>query len=78
MNKVAQYLQQHVNGEIITHGENGFLASGDKEWREALEVLLSNPQKTEELGRKGRDTVESKYSLEHWGVRWLSTLFGKS
>ena len=53
-----------VNGEIVEHGVNGFLADTEADWLTALSELRSQPQLCEELGRSGRRKVESTYALE--------------
>jgi glycosyltransferase involved in cell wall biosynthesis len=53
-----------VNCEIIQHGENGFLASSEKEWAEALDVLIRNPELRSKMGSAGRAKVEAHYSLK--------------
>jgi glycosyltransferase involved in cell wall biosynthesis len=62
-----------VNGEIVEHGVNGFLADTEAEWLAALSELRSQPQLCEELGRAGRRKVESTYSLEVTAP-WLAEL----
>lgn len=51
-----------VNRQIITHGENGLLASTEDEWEQALGRLLADVSLRRELGRAGRATVEQAYS----------------
>lgn len=58
-----------VNRDIITHGENGFLASTEQEWYDSLERLCRQPDVRMKLGRAGRRTVEERYSLAVWGPR---------
>lgn len=58
-----------VNAEIVEHGVNGFLASTDQEWREALSTLLADPELRRRLGAAGRKKVEEHYSLQVWGPR---------
>ncbi|MGA9583475.1 MAG: glycosyltransferase family 4 protein [Allosphingosinicella sp.] len=52
-----------VNSEIVTHGENGFLASTEEEWAEALRRLLSDAGLRRRMGEAGRRRVEQRYSL---------------
>ncbi|MEW6469923.1 MAG: glycosyltransferase family 4 protein [Bacteroidota bacterium] len=64
-----------VNAEIISDGENGFLARENREWVEKLSRLIESKELRERLGQKGRRTVEERYSvssqkqiyLEHFG-----------
>ena len=58
-----------VNTEIVEHGVNGFLASSDAEWVEALRTLLQNPTLRTQMGEAGRRKVERDYSLQVWGPR---------
>lgn len=58
-----------VNLEIVRHGVNGFLASSQAEWAEALRVLLHDPGLRARMGQEGRRTVERNYSLQVWGPR---------
>lgn len=63
-----------VNAEIVEHGVNGFLASTDAEWREALETLLHDAKLRERMGAAGRRKVERQYSLQVWGPRVAAML----
>jgi len=58
-----------VNSEIVEHGVNGFLASNEVEWREALDALLTDPELRARMGAAGRKKVEAQYSLQVWGPR---------
>lgn len=61
-----------VNSEIVTHGENGFLASTEAEWTEALGRLLSDPDLRRRMGEAGRRRVEERYSLQVQQPRLLA------
>lgn len=63
-----------VNAEIVEHGVNGFLATTDVEWREALTILLRDPALRHRMGQEGRRKVERAYSLHVWGPRVVSLL----
>jgi len=58
-----------VNSQIVEHGVNGFLASSDREWREALETLLKNPDLRRRMGEAGRRKVEREYSIQIYGPK---------
>lgn len=58
-----------VNTEIVEHGVNGFLASTEAEWTEALQTLLSDPALRARMGEEGRRKIERDYSLQVWGPR---------
>jgi glycosyltransferase involved in cell wall biosynthesis len=50
-----------VNRSIIRNGENGFLASSEDEWTEALRKLLLDAQLRKKLGQSGRDDALKYY-----------------
>ncbi|HYE29643.1 MAG TPA: glycosyltransferase family 4 protein [Allosphingosinicella sp.] len=52
-----------VNSEIISPGGNGFLATGEEEWRAALLKLIEDPDLRSAFGAVGRRRVEDHYSL---------------
>jgi glycosyltransferase involved in cell wall biosynthesis len=58
-----------VNQEIISDGENGFLASTQEEWYATLLRLCRDVQLRVRIGQAARKTVKSKYSLSVWGPR---------
>lgn len=58
-----------VNGDIITNGRNGFLASTGQDWYASLERLCRQPHLRMQIGQAGRRTVEERYSLAVWGPR---------
>jgi glycosyltransferase involved in cell wall biosynthesis len=55
-----------ANVDVVRHGVNGFLADTQDEWEWCLHQLLTNPQLREDMGRRGRQTVRDRYSLEIW------------
>lgn len=52
-----------ANRDIVSHGENGFLAATAAEWTQALERLRGNDALRSALGKAGRARVEARYSL---------------
>ncbi len=58
-----------VNQEIISDGENGFLASTQEEWYATLLWLCRDAQLRVRIGQAARKTVKSEYSLSVWGPR---------
>ncbi|MFZ5552663.1 MAG: glycosyltransferase family 4 protein [Bacteroidota bacterium] len=62
-----------VNTDIITDGENGFLASGDEEWQKKLKQLIDSTELRVKMGEKARQTVIEKYSVFAWQPVYLDT-----
>jgi glycosyltransferase involved in cell wall biosynthesis len=52
-----------INSQIVEHGINGFLASSESEWAQALEYLRDNPEERKRMGIAGRKKVETEYDL---------------
>jgi glycosyltransferase involved in cell wall biosynthesis len=52
---------------VISHGQNGLLASSLDEWRAALDSLISDADLRCRLAVAGRQTVEANYTLERVG-----------
>lgn len=65
-----------VNKEIVDHGKNGFLASNEDEWMEALIKLKADAGLRQYLGLNGRKLVEEKYSLQVCSPKLLALLKG--
>lgn len=53
-----------VNSHIVVHGENGFLASTEAEWLDALTRLAADPALRRRMGLAGRARVEAEFSLQ--------------
>ena len=60
--------------EFLQHNQNGLLASTPAEWQAALSSLLRDRDLRERLGRAGRHTVESEYSLQVQAPRLAQVL----
>jgi glycosyltransferase involved in cell wall biosynthesis len=60
--------------DIVTHGEQGFIARTDGEWIESLSALLSDASLRERLGSRGRRLVEERFSLRRWAPLLASIL----
>lgn len=53
-----------VNREIVTPGENGYLANTPEEWRRALSLLVEQDDLRRKMGDCGREQVLKKYTLQ--------------
>ena len=51
-----------INTDLISDGDNGFLAHSAEEWITKLTLLLRSPQLRRKLGLAGRKTVEERFS----------------
>ncbi|MEA4907965.1 MAG: glycosyltransferase family 4 protein [Anaerolineaceae bacterium] len=51
-------------GYVIQPGQNGYLARDEQAWATTLEALIHDPALRARVGAAGRQTVESKYSVE--------------
>ncbi len=63
-----------VNTAIVEHGVNGFLASTVYEWTNALGALCADKKMRREFGLRGRNKVESGYSLQQAAPRLANLL----
>lgn len=53
-----------ANVEIVKNNVNGFLCTSDDQWFQNLKKLSSDEALRRTLGKKGREIVETKYSLK--------------
>ena len=51
-----------MNKDIINHGKNGFLATGEEQWINVLSELIDDADLREKVGASGRETVIKNYS----------------
>ena len=56
-----------VNREIVRHGINGYLATTEEEWHEAIIQLMGDSELRARMGRAGRAHVEEHYSIQRYG-----------
>jgi glycosyltransferase involved in cell wall biosynthesis len=59
-----------VNGEIISSGQNGFLARTEDDWVSSIGTLLENREQRRVFGMRGRELVEQKFSLDRYAARY--------
>jgi hypothetical protein len=60
-----------VNGEIISPGENGFLARNQDDWVRSIGGLLQNSEQRRAFGLCGRQLVEKRFSLDLYTRRYV-------
>lgn len=53
-----------MNVEVVKDGENGFLATTEKEWIDSLKNLIVDPELRRTFGKNGRGLVEENFTLE--------------
>jgi glycosyltransferase involved in cell wall biosynthesis len=56
-----------VNGQLVEHGVNGFLADTPQEWEQALRTLLKDADLRTRMGQAGRLKVEQHYCIQKTG-----------
>lgn len=61
-----------ANAEIIEDGITGFIVYDKSDWYEKLEQLIINKNLRETMGSNGRHRVESNYTYQVWGTRYVS------
>jgi glycosyltransferase involved in cell wall biosynthesis len=52
-----------VNKEIVDQ-QNGFLCSTESDWFEALDKLINNVSLRQAMGRRGREKIINRYSVQ--------------
>ena len=67
---VASKVGENIN--IVKEGINGYLAENEDDWFTYLSLLLGDHQLRAELGRKGREIVKSKYSVQNTKQTFIS------
>jgi hypothetical protein len=63
-----------VNNQIISHSENGFLARTQEDWVTALSSLIRDAELRKTFGLRGRELVESNYSLQRFAEDYVRLL----
>lgn len=63
-----------INKEIVSDGENGFLANSEDEWFKKLSLLVQNKELRHRIRLKGRATVEKYYSLKMYAPQMLKII----
>ena len=65
-----------ANRRIVVDGDNGFLASDDRQWVDALDRLIRDPGLRERMGARGRRMVEGSYCMQVQAPRLVGMLRG--
>ncbi|MFQ5707895.1 MAG: glycosyltransferase family 4 protein [bacterium] len=63
-----------VNSEIVQDGINGFLAETENEWLEKLSLLLENEEIREKVGKKGRESIQDKFTIEGNAAKFVQVI----
>lgn len=57
--------------DVVTTGENGFLADSDQQWHDAFDTLIKNVRLRERMAQAAYDTVTDAYSPQNIGKKQL-------
>ena len=52
-----------VNMQILDDKKNGYLVTTPEEWKDCLEMLLTNPDLRKQIGQAGKKTILERYSV---------------
>jgi glycosyltransferase involved in cell wall biosynthesis len=63
-----------VNSQIITSGENGFIARTEDEWVKSIAALVEDAKLRHDFGLRGRELVEKRYSLQRFAQDYVDLL----
>ena len=63
-----------VNKKIVEQGKNGYLATTEAEWLEALNYLKTHVEDREKMGLAGRKRAEKNYNLQVTAPRLLKII----
>jgi|SRR5688572_7017616 len=61
-----------VNTRIVLHNQTGFIANNTEEWKSHLKLLIKDAALRKEMGIKGREFIESNYSLKRLSPAFIS------
>jgi glycosyltransferase involved in cell wall biosynthesis len=53
-----------INSTIVQDGQNGFLANSAEEWFDKLSLLIKDEVLREKFGKRGRESIQSDYTIE--------------
>ena len=60
--------------DVIRNGEDAFLADNHQDWSNALEVLVTQPQKRAEIAQNALNRIKSEYTVEVLGESLVEDL----
>ena len=63
-----------VNRDLVEQGKNGFHATSDRQWHDAIVTLAGDPVLTSTMGAAGRHKCESHFSVQQTFKSLLHTL----
>jgi glycosyltransferase involved in cell wall biosynthesis len=63
-----------ANCQVVRHGVNGFLATTQEEWADALRILATDPALRARMGAEARRTVAEAYAVATVGPRLAAVL----
>jgi glycosyltransferase involved in cell wall biosynthesis len=63
-----------VQGDMVRHGETGFLAETADQWVDAVRRLAHDPDLRRRMGSAGRQRVESEFHFGAAGRGWIALL----
>ncbi|WP_291103363.1 MULTISPECIES: glycosyltransferase family 4 protein [unclassified Flavobacterium] len=63
-----------ANEEIVKNGVNGLIVYNENDWYTKLEELILNESLRERFGKSGRNRIESDYSYQVWGNRYVNMI----
>jgi glycosyltransferase involved in cell wall biosynthesis len=81
--KILQYMAAGIpvvasgigaNRDIITDGENGFLAKTTEDWIRDISTLAEDAVLRRKFALKGRELVEKKYSLDQFADSYIALM----
>ena len=67
-----------TNAECIEAGSTGFLPRSDDEWFDDLCRLIDDPGLRQEVGDRGRQMVQERFSVTRWYGPFRAALEGRS
>jgi len=67
-----------INSEIVHDGTNGYLAVAKDEWLKKLSLLIEDENLRERLGRKGRESIQNKFTIEANAAKFVKIILSNS